>query len=111
MKKIASEASEEKKEDKEEKKDEGKEKKELPAFMQGKKEASAIDALAYDRAIAMTTEAGFDGAEAGRKIAAAYTLDLVEPSVKVASAPNVDAAVEVRALELLERVGYPVEWK
>lgn len=74
------------------------------------KKASAIDALALKRAGEIVKEAGLDPEVALKKIAAAYTLNLVRESTKVASAPDVTTAVEVRALELLEGVGYPVEW-
>lgn len=74
------------------------------------KKASAIDALALKRAGEIVKEAGLDPEVALKKIAAAYTLNLVKESTKVASAPDVTTAVEVRALELLEGVGYPVEW-
>jgi hypothetical protein len=74
------------------------------------KASSAIDELAFERAQKIAADGGFDAEEAANKIAAAFTLNLVEESTKVASAPDVGTAVEVRALELLERVGYPVQW-
>lgn len=74
------------------------------------KESSAIDQLAFERAQGIAQESGFDPAEAADKIAAAFTLNLVEESTKIASIADTNVAVEVRALELLERVGYPVEW-
>jgi hypothetical protein len=74
------------------------------------KKGSAIDELACERAVVMVHESGFDAEQAGRKIAAAFTLNLIEDSTKVASAADVATAVEIRALELLERVGYPVQW-
>ena len=74
------------------------------------KKASAIDELAYVRAQELAKEAGIDHEEVASKIAAAFTLNLVEESTKVASAPDVETAVGIRALELLEKVGYPVEW-
>ena len=89
---------EEKKEEKEEKKH------------HEEKEASAVDQLAFVRAKEMAKEAGFDPELAGRRIAASFTLGLVQDGVKSASAPTVDAAVEIRALELLENVGFPVTW-
>jgi hypothetical protein len=74
------------------------------------KASSAIDELAFERAQKIAADGGFDAEEAANKIAAAFTLNLVEESTKVASAPDVGTAVEIRALELLERVGYPVQW-
>jgi hypothetical protein len=75
------------------------------------KKASAIDELAAERAVYVANEAGFDPEQAGRKVAAILELGLLEESAKVASAPDVDTAVGIRALELLEKAGYPVEWK
>lgn len=75
-----------------------------------KKEASATDQLAFVRAQELAKEAGLDPAVAAERIKAAFVLGLVEESTKTASAANAAAAVEIRALELLERVGYPVQW-
>jgi hypothetical protein len=75
-----------------------------------KKESSALDEFAFSRAAELAASGGFDPAEAQSKIAAAFTLDLVEDSMKVASAPDLPTAVDIRALELLERVGYPITW-
>lgn len=94
--------------DKDEKKDE--KKGGFPAALFGKKEASAIDTLAVARAGEMATAANLDGAEAVAKIAAAFTLNLVKESTKVASAPDTASAIDVRALELLELAGYEVTW-
>ena len=69
-----------------------------------------MDELAFERAQGIASEGGFDPEEAANKIAAAFTLDLIEESTKIASIEDTDVAVEVRALELLERVGYPVNW-
>lgn len=77
------------------------------------KKASAIDELAAQHAVQMAHDNGFDTDEAGRKVAA--VLELVDrlgiaESEKVASAPTVDDAVGIRALEFLEAAGYPVTW-
>jgi hypothetical protein len=74
------------------------------------KKASAIDQLAVRRAGEIVKSAGLDPEVATKKIAAAFTLNLIEGSTKVAAAADLATAVEVRALELLERVGYPVQW-
>lgn len=80
-------------------------------FMAGKsKKASAIDELATDRAVIMAHEAGLDPEEAGRKVAAVRELGMLGESEKVAHAANVDAAIGIRALELLEAAGYEVTW-
>jgi colicin import membrane protein len=75
------------------------------------KKASAIDALAVEHAVKMAHAGGFDPEEAGRKVAAVRTLNLLKPSEKIASAQTVEQAVEIRALEHLEAAGYPVTWK
>jgi hypothetical protein len=92
------------------------------------KVASAIDTLAMHRAFAMVQEFNAGAAEhnktaaakdqlgfinekeAAEKIAQVHTKGLND-SIKVASAPDHKAAVEVRALETLEAAGYPVDWK
>jgi len=74
------------------------------------KKASAIDSLAYSKAIELVKDAGFDVKEAADRLNAAATLNLLGESTKVASAQDLNTAVQVRALELLEAVGYPVQW-
>ncbi len=86
------------------------------------KKASAIDTLAAELAVvkvAQWTES-LEGAtpesiataveEAAEKLAAAETLGLFQESTKIASAPDRDAAIDWRACELLETVGYPITW-
>ena len=75
-----------------------------------KKEGSAIDQLGAEMAVYIANEGGFDPEQAGHKVASVLELGLVQESVKVAAAPDVDTAVYVRGLELLEAAGYPVEW-
>lgn len=74
------------------------------------KEGSAIEDLASYRAVTLAHENGLDAEEAARKIAAVIELGLNKPSEKIASAPDVETAVGIRALELLETAGYPVTW-
>jgi hypothetical protein len=74
------------------------------------KESSAIEDLASYRAVTLAHENGLDAEEAARKIAAVIELGLNKPSEKIASAPDVETAVGIRALELLETAGYPVTW-
>ncbi len=73
--------------------------------------ASAFDQLAVDRAVKIATEAKIDAGEVSRKLAARAELGFAA-STKVASAPqgNLPAALEIRALEMLEQAGYPVTW-
>jgi len=94
----------------EEKKDEKKDKEEEKKEGSAKKTASAIDDLAVPRAIAIVKEAGLDADQAARKVAAVLELNLLGESQKTASAANLDQAVHIRALEMLERAGYPINW-
>lgn len=90
--------------------DKGKDKEaSAPAAKTLKKQASAIDDLAINLAFTKAAEAGFDQDEARARLTAVHTLGLGE-SEKIASATNVDGAVEIRSLEYLEAAGYPVEW-
>jgi hypothetical protein len=73
---------------------------------------SALDELAGELAIEKAAEAGFDDNEAASRIFSVLTLGLSEEdSVKVASAQDLDEAVDVRSLELLEAAGYPVNYE
>lgn len=91
-----------------------------PPHHDGKKEeheekkASAIDDLAEQQAAVLAKEANFS-LEAielvKKKVAAVRTLGLLPAeSVKVASAPNIQDAIGIRALELLEKAGFEVTW-
>lgn len=75
-----------------------------------KKKASAIDELAAPFAVEKAAAAGWDADEAGSRIAAIMVLGPAD-SEKVASATGVDQAVDIRAAELLEMAGYPVNWE
>lgn len=75
-----------------------------------KKESSAIDQLALERAVVKAAESGYDPDQAAERIHAAAVLDLLGESTKVASASNVEHAIDIRALEILETAGYPVTW-
>jgi hypothetical protein len=74
------------------------------------KKASALDELGAQRAVAMAKEANFDEAQAQRKIAAVLELGLCPQTTKTASVADVQEAIGIRALELLEKAGYPVTW-
>jgi hypothetical protein len=74
-----------------------------------KKEASAIDDLAIERALQKVAESGLDLDEGAARIDAVLTLGVGE-STKVASANSVEMAVDIRACEFLEAAGYPIEW-
>ncbi len=76
------------------------------------KKASAIDMLAAERAILKVAEwAGAEEAKnAAEKIHALDVLGQIKESAKVAHAQDLDTAVDWRACELLEQVGYPIDW-
>jgi hypothetical protein len=81
-------------------------------FMAGKsKKASALDELAALKAVEKVAEAGLDANEAAEKIAAIFGKGEVKDSEKIAGVEDFNTALEVRSLELLEQVGYKVEWK
>lgn len=71
--------------------------------------APAIDQLAAEMACEKAASAGYDADEAAQRVIAVLTLGAPD-SVKVASAATLEAAVDVRALELLELAGYPVQY-
>jgi hypothetical protein len=89
---------------KEEKKESKKDEKEE------KKEASAIDQLAAKQAVVMAKEAGLDPEIAAKRVDAVLTLGGPGPSEKTASATTLEETIQVRALEFLEKAGYPVTW-
>lgn len=68
-----------------------------------------FDEQAAYHAIELLKQAGVDAEVAFSKVNAAYTLGLKE-SVKLASAPDVKAGLEIRALEICEAAGFPVNW-
>jgi hypothetical protein len=73
------------------------------------KKSAAIDQYASNLAVEKVAESGFDPNEAIELISAVIALDDGENS-KIAHAENLEQAVEIRALELAELAGYPVEW-
>lgn len=81
-----------------------------PAAAGQAKKASAIDELAFKVALKKIAEAGLDQEQAAQRINAAVTLELLGESTKIASATDVNMAVEIRALEMLEAARYPIEW-
>lgn len=71
--------------------------------------APAIDQLAAELACEKAASAGYSADEAAQRVIAVLTLGAPD-SIKVASAATLEAAVDVRALELLELAGYPVQY-
>jgi hypothetical protein len=112
------EAKEEAKEKKEEKKEEAKEKesaaKPSPVLLQKtanqQAQQRAFEELAVKHAVEIAKQANFDSDQAASLVGAVYTLGLAE-SEKTAQVQDVDSAIHVRALEYLERAGYPVNWE
>ena len=76
-----------------------------------KASVSDLDAKAAELAVQKLASSNYwDVNEGVERLHAVLTLGPKE-SVKVASAPNFEAALDIRALELLELAGYPIEWK
>jgi hypothetical protein len=75
------------------------------------KKASAIDEFAAERAVEKAAEAGWDADEAIQRINSVFTLGTIGDSEKIAAAKDVDGAVDIRSLEILEAAGYPVTWE
>jgi len=74
------------------------------------KGGSAIDELAVEEAIYKAAEVGWDAEEAAERIASIEVLGLLPDSEKIAHVDNTDDAISVRALEMLEAAGYPINW-
>jgi hypothetical protein len=82
----------------------------LGAKHEGKEvHASALDNLAAEQAVVKAAEVGWDPEEAANRVTAILTLGAPE-SEKIASVSDLDTAVGIRAVELLELAGYPVNW-
>ena len=74
------------------------------------KDASAFDYQAANEGLKIASAAGWDTNEVAARLNAALTLGLGE-SEKVAQAKgSFEDAVAIRGLEILEQVGYPVDW-
>jgi hypothetical protein len=87
---------------KKEEKDEKEEKKASVSELDMKSAELAVQKLAASN--------HWDVNEGVERLNAVLTLG-VKDSVKVASAPNFEAALDVRSLELLELAGYPIKWE
>lgn len=74
------------------------------------KKSSALDELAAVEAVKIAHAGGWDAEEAGQLIGAAITNPELPESTKIAHVEDLAHAVEIRSLELLEAVGYPVTW-
>jgi hypothetical protein len=81
-------------------------------FMAGKeKKGSALDELAAERAMAKVAEAGWDVDQGAELLANLVTSGASEENTKIAAANgDLEGALEIRALELLEQCGYTVNW-
>ncbi len=81
------------------------------AAMSGRdKKSSALDELAAEEAVEKVASAGWNVDEAVDRISAILTLGVDDENSKVAYAQDLSDAIEVRALELAEAAGYPVNW-
>lgn len=74
------------------------------------KNSSALDEVSAEEAVIKAAEAGWDPEEAGSRVAAVLTLGAGD-SEKIASAQDLESAVDIRSLELLEMAGYPITWQ
>jgi len=70
---------------------------------------SSFDVLAAQVALQKVAQAGYNADEAVDRLNAVLTLGVGE-SMKIASAQSFEHGVEIRALELTEAAGYPVNW-
>jgi len=75
-----------------------------------KKKASAIDNLAAPLAVEKAAAAGWNLEQAAELVSELVLSGASDANSKVAAAANVNQAVEIRASELLEQAGYPVDW-
>lgn len=71
--------------------------------------APALDQLAAERAVEKAASANYDPEAAAQRVHAVLVLGAPD-SIKVASAESLEHAVDIRALELLELAGYPVQY-
>jgi hypothetical protein len=77
-----------------------------------KESAAALNELALELAVEKCASAGWDADEAASRIVSVINLDLVDDdNTKIAYANDVDGAIEIRSLELIEAAGYPVTWE
>jgi hypothetical protein len=71
---------------------------------------SALDDQAAKKAVEKVSAAGLNTDEAIDRINAIFTLGGPGASEKIASAQDYESAVDLRALEILEKAGYEVQW-
>lgn len=84
------------------------------AHKKEKKGSAELDEFAAQLAVEKVAAAGGDPEVATERLVAFFTLNPMgsfdDDSSKIASAETVEQGVEIRALELLEAVGYDVTW-
>ncbi|MEI6357284.1 MAG: hypothetical protein WCP53_09295 [Verrucomicrobiota bacterium] len=85
------------------------------ALKEKKKEGSLenLNEAAIELALDKVAAAGWNAEEAVERLGAVFTLtgvDGPQDLSKIASADDVETAVEIRSLQLLESAGYPVTW-
>lgn len=75
------------------------------------KKSSALDELAAESAMKKIAAAGFDVDQGAQLLSELLTKGASEEGTKIAAANgDLDGAVEIRSLELLDQAGYPVTW-
>jgi len=77
---------------------------------EGSKEASAFDVQAARHALKIASQAKLNTKEAAARLNALLTLGVPEMNKTASALGNYDQALNVRALELLEAGGYPINW-
>lgn len=87
-----------------------KKKDEAPAGGGEKKEASAFDVQAARQAVKIASAANWNGQEAAQRLNALLTLGVPAMDKTAQALGDYKQALNVRALELLESSGYPVDW-
>jgi hypothetical protein len=76
-----------------------------------KKEGSALDELAAERAMAKIAEANWDIEQGAQLLTELISKGASEENTKIAAAQgDLEGALEIRSLELLEQAGYQVNW-
>jgi len=70
----------------------------------------ALDSVAGEHAVEKASAAGWNVDEAIDRVSAILTLGAPDEDSKVAAADTFEQAVDIRANELLEMAGYPIDW-
>jgi hypothetical protein len=72
---------------------------------------ASINDYAFESALYKVAEAGWDAEECAERINSVFTLGMFdEENTKISAAYDVDGAIEIRSLEMLESAGYEINW-